>query len=254
MDIQFSDGGMALRFALFVLAALTVTGRVATASLLDPVVLNSGFEETQPGNSAPGWGWNSNEQAGYVSSTDAPHSGTRCLMLTNNTPVAFWIFTQIFQDVPVVANMPYEFSAWVRGEGVGGDCSLGGGPIPSGTYGWRRISCIMKTSDYAGTMRLTFSVPDKTKALYIDYVSLRPIGIPISGKGVNGLCLVPTAVTGDDTKEYLGFKLDCAGAGAVDAVIGDGKDALFKNRSEVKPGTDEIEWEWSTGKTQARSS
>ena len=241
---------------ILICLALTVP---SSASPLVPAIANPGFEETAPGNDAPGWGWYNRATASFRSETQNPHSGARCLVFTNGSDLAPEVYGRLFQNVAVLPGIEYELSVWVRAEEVASaihftDWNSYTLNVPEGTYDWQQISTVFRTKNDQHSLNLGINVVNRCRALAIDDVSLRPIGSPLKGEGIEGSYLVPGQVEGDKRPAYLGILITSAleGAATVKATITAGKETIFHKSSPVNPGENTIEWEWDSGSAAVR--
>ncbi|MHB1000519.1 MAG: beta-galactosidase [Armatimonadota bacterium] len=247
---------------LFVLiCVLVMLCGAAYSSALVPVIANPGFEEVVPGNDAPGWGWYvRTASASFRSSTDAPHSGTRCMVFTNGSGLQPEVYGRMHQGVGVMPSTTYELSVWVRGKEVAdglhftdwGAYTLN---IPSGTYGWRKLTATFKTSDAQTSLNLGINIVNKCKELAIDDISIRATGVPFSAPGISGALLIPGQVIGDNKNIPLFIHVSSAVKSPVtlDVSIADGKNLLFSKSMSVSAGESDFELQWNTGQTANRN-
>jgi len=245
-----------MRF-LIALSAMALAAP-SSASSPYPAIANPGFEETAPGNDAPGWGWYARAQASFRSSADNPHSGSRCLVFTNASSLAPEVYGRLYQGVAVSACTDYELSVWVRGEDVDPGIHFTDWDsymldLPSGTYGWQKISVVFRTKNGQTGLNLGINVVNKCKELAIDDVSLRPVGIPLKGNGVSGELLLPGRVDGDNKDSYLAVTLTSSSAATLMATITAGQEKLFEKTAEVKPGGNSFDWQWNSGTVVTRN-
>lgn len=248
-----------MRVFSLILVLLSLAAVPVTAAGLIPKIANAGFEETVTGSDTPGWGWQITCSARFRSDTTNPHSGKRCVVFTNDTELTPNAFGRFYQGVGVRPGTDYELSAWVRAESTTGanhftdwgSCTLS---IPGGTYDWKRISVVFRTKNDQNSLNLGINIVDKCKDLAIDDISLRPIGIPLKGQGIEGSYLMQQYVMGDDAKTPLIVTLNSSldSPATLQATIKDGGSVLFTKSGEIKPGANEIEWEWNSGKTTSR--
>jgi len=239
---------------LVIICVLSLVAGGAGASSLVPALANPGFEEVAQGNAAPGWGWYSRAAASLSSETADPHSGSRCLLFSNASPQAPEVYARLFQCFGVSANTRYQLSVWVRGEEVSEglhftDWATYTLNIPSGTYGWQRITAMVDTTDGQTQLNLGINVTNKCKALAIDDITLRPVGTPLKGIGIDGSVVVPGQVNGDNKPASLNVSLFSSlpdGAKLV-AAIKSGQDVLLDRSQALKPGDNTIDWQWNTG-------
>jgi len=229
-----------VRIAPIMVSLLVFTCLPANASLI-PVVANPGFEHAQPGNDAPGWAWLCSAQAGFHSETQDPHSGSRCLVLTNGSSLAPNVYGRLYQGVGVLLRTKYELAVWVRGQDIAEgshftDWSAFTLNIPAGTYGWRKISTVFTTSDSQYGLNLGINLTNKIKQIAIDDISLRPVGTEFKGTGVAGSFFFPGQVTGDNKPASVLICLTSSRTAKVEATIKSGKTELFRKSEEVNPG------------------
>ena len=104
--------------ASLVLSLALCTGMAWAGTSVVPVITDPGFEVIAPNNAAPGWAWITTAQAGFYSDTTNPHSGSRCLVFTNNSQMTPQVYGRLSQTISVSPNTKYELSVWVRGEDV----------------------------------------------------------------------------------------------------------------------------------------
>jgi len=213
-----------------------------------PVIVNPGFEE-----GSAGWGWYTRAKCTYGVTTKDPHSGNKCMAFHNESPLEPEVYGRLFQGIEVMPGIEYELSVWVRGSEVGNaihftDWNSYTLNIPDGTYGWRKISTRFRTKPDQNSLNLGINVVNLCQELAIDDVSLKPIGTPLSGDGVSGWFLVPGTVIGDNAPAWLGVYLNSEryGSTSLSTDIVAGKEILFHQMAEVKPGENVFEWEWNS--------
>ena len=228
----------------------------AAASNLVPTIADSGFE-----NNAAGWGWQviGGAQVSYELSTSNTHSGKYCIVFHSNSGIAPNVYGRLATGVTVVPSASYELSCWVRGEDVG----AGAGSshitdwnsyvldLPSGTYGWKKVSTEFTTKPGQNGINIGINITNTCKSLAIDDVVLRPLGGQLQADGISGIILTNPTVIGHGSPVAVCVLLQCSNKGAVAVeatVTGQGKKVASK-RSAVKPGENRIEWEWNTGKS-----
>ena len=243
-----------MRFALviLILAAMCVS---AAASDLVPTVPDSGFE-----NNAAGWGWQtySGAQAFYEVSTVNPHSGKHCVVFSSNFDTSPNVYGRLATGVNVLPSTKYELNCWVRGEDV--KDSAGSSHItdwltytltlPTGTFGWKKISTTFTTNPGQNGITIGINVSGRCKALAIDDIELRPLGGQLQGDGITGIILATPRVVGHDATAQLCVVLENSSTKAVaveSAVSIDGR-RVAKNRSRITAGENKIDWKWNTGK------
>ena len=229
----------------------------AAASSLMPVIANPGFESVAPGNDAPGWGWYARAQASFRSDTTNPHSGTRCMVFTNASDLAPEVYARLSQGVGVLPDTEYRLTAWVRGEDVAPgihftDWDSYMMSLPSGTFGWKKVSLTFRTRPGQTGLNLGINVVNRCKALAIDDITLRPIGIPIKGDGVSGSVLGPGQVQGDNKTAFVAVTVNSGFAGNVYACVKADDHTLFEKQAAIKQGENTFEWEWNTGTMAVR--
>lgn len=248
-----------MRVSVALLVGLVVCG-ACSASPLRPVVANGGFEDCVVGkvNDAPGWAWSSNIPAAFSVADSSPHSGSRCIVLTNQAFASWWMGARVYQNVPVLPGVRYEASVWVRGDGVGkgqafGDWRVFGVGLPSGTFGWRKITSIFRTHINQTACGIGVSLSEKCRALAVDDFELRAIGEPIEGPGISGSYVVPSVVDGNGAA-FLGVRATSArkSASTLRCTIKAGDAMIFDKSAPIKPGENTIEWEWNSGSVTAR--
>lgn len=245
------------RSLLCLLAALLML-TPASASVL-PQIANPGFEETAAGNDAFGWGWQCGAAAGFHSDTSNPHGGKRCVEFYNNSSLAPNVYARLYQGIGVLPGVEYELAVWVRGEDVAPgqhftDWNSYTLNLPSGTFGWQKVSVRFRTrSDQAG-LNLGINVVNTCKSLAIDDVSLTPIGAAIRGGGVTGSVLVQGRVSGDNKPASVAFMLKSSmGEGAkLSARISAGDITLLDRNEPVPAGESTIEMQCNSGSVLAR--
>ncbi len=237
-------------FAL-IMICIALAIPVAASSLV-PVIPNAGFEDVAPGNDAPGWGFYTRANAGFHSDTKNPHSGKRCLVFWDNSDIAPEVYERLACGVGVLPDTEYELSVWVRGEDVAKgshftDWDSYMMELPSGTYDWKKVTLRFRTKGSQNGLNLGINVVNRCKTLAIDDVSLRPIGIPLKGKGVDGSVLAPGQVSGDNAKTFVAITVDAQSAAEIRATIKAGNLVFFEKQAAVKQGENTFEWEWNTG-------
>lgn len=245
---------MRILASILICVALAVP---ASAASLIPVIPNAGFESVAPGNDAPGWGFYTRANAGFHSDTTNPHSGNRCLVFWDNSDLAPEVYERLSCGVGVLPDTEYELSVWVRGEDVASGSHFSDWDsytmnLPSGTYGWRRVTLKFRTKPGQNGLNLGINVVNRCKSLAIDDISLRPIGIPIEGEGITGSILAPGQVQGDNQKAFVNISVDSKIAGIAHAIIRAGDKIIFDKTVPMKPGENTFEWEWNTGALSVR--
>ena len=249
-----------MRFLIVVLLLALSTVAVFASSFLTPTINNYGFEEVTSGNDAPGWNWLTKSADAHMrSSTDNPHSGKRCLVITNNSSREPDVYGRLEQGVTVLPGIEYELSVWVRSEAVASpqdftDWQIYSLPTPTGNYGWQKISVRFKTKDDQTSLNLGINIVDKCKELAIDDIILRPIGTAIKGKGITGQIVSPGRVNGDNKPAYLGILINSErkAPATVEAVIYSGKEVIFKTTVAVNFGMNTLDCDWNTGTAKER--
>lgn len=245
---------MRLRLFLFVFLFLAVT-LFADPTLLSQVV-NAGFEDA----TFAGWGWYTRARASYSSETQNPHSGFRCVVFTNESPLEPEVYGRLYQGVPVLPGIEYELSAWVWGEEVAPgihftDWNSYTLNIPEGSYDWRRIFTRFTTKDDQNGLNLGINIVNTCKALGVDDIELRMIGIPFRARGFSGSLIIRGRIVGDSTEAQLLVAIhSCTLSNAsIEAVIR-GEDAvLFQKKVRLKKGRKNLEWKWNSGDIEERS-
>lgn len=243
-----------MRFLSTMLLILALCASAGAAGFV-PTVTNPGFED-----GTAGWGWQAMNgvQASFAIDTTNPHSGKQCLVFSNASGVAPNVYGRLTTWVDVIPSASYELSCWVRGE----DVAEGAGSshmtdwnsymleFPTGTFGWKKVSTVFTTRADQQSIGLGINITNKSKALAIDDVSLRPVGGQLQADGLSGIILVPTKVTGHDTQTPICVLLESSNksAVAVEATITTGPTEVFRKRSAVKQGENKIDWEWNTTK------
>lgn len=241
-----------MRRTALALIVLTALSSSAFCAML-PTIANPGFEETAAGNDAPGWGWYTRADCGFRSSTTDPHSGSRCMVFWDNSPLAPEVYGRLFQGVKVFPSTRYRLSMWVRADAVEKglhftDWSSYRLDIPEGTYGWRKISTEFTTKPGQGDLNLGINVVNRCKELAVDDIMLVPVGQPL--KGVKGSLVAPGQVTGDNAGATVGviIESDLKPGARVGVTITAGKQKLLDKTVSVE--TDKwTEFQWNTGTT-----
>ena len=251
---------MRLFATVLVFAALT-TGAFAASSLV-PAITNAGFEEVAPNDAAPGWNWLCSAQAGYRTETNNPHSGSRCLVISNQSGFQPNVYGRLRQTISVAPNTEYELSVWVRGVDVkseGDICHFSDWGtyrlnLPTGTFDWQKTSTTFKTKPDQTTLEIGVNAVNSCKELALDDIAVRPVGTLFKGNGVTGSFVVLGQVSGDNKPAPLTiFVTSTLSADAkLEAVIKSNKTVLFKQSVPVKPGENSFDWTWNTGKTDER--
>lgn len=248
-----------MRVVALLLVIASAAG-ICTASSLQPRLANPGFEEVSPGWDAPGWGWYSRAQAGFRSDTSDPHSGQRCLVFTNESPLEPEVYARLHQGVPVLPGVEYELSVWVRGEDVSNgqhftDWSSYHLNLPEGTFDWKQVSVRFRTKNDQNFLSLGINVVNRCKVLAIDDISLRAIGMPLRGAGVEGEFLTPGRVIGDNMPSTINISVTSSlPSSRLEALVcvGAGEGDLFRESVALNPGENEFTWEWNSGNTPSR--
>lgn len=225
-----------------------------------PQIANPGFEEFTEQNHAPGWGWYVHTaKASFRSETTNPHSGKRCLVFRNESGLAAEVYGRLFQHFGVLPGTKYELSAWVCGESVSRgihftDWNCYTLNVPEGTYDWRKISTEFVTGDGQTSLNLGINITNTCDALAVDDIAIRPVGMPLAGKGVSGSVLVPGQVFGDNKKAYLYVSLDSSWEtdGTIRARVKGGRESLLDVSEKVTSGENMFNWEWDTARGTSR--
>ncbi|MBN1899742.1 beta-galactosidase [Candidatus Sumerlaeota bacterium] len=219
-------------------------------------IANAGFEDA----SFAGWGWYARARAIYLSDTKNPHSGNRCVVFTNESPLAPEVYGRLYQGAPVLPGIEYELSAWVRGEEVASgihftDWNSYTLNVPEGTYDWRRIFTRFKTKEDQNGLNLGINVVNTCKALGVDDIELRPVGIPFRGMGFSASLIVQGRIIGDRTEAPLVIAIHtCALSNAtIEATIRSGDTVLFQEKERLKRGKRTLEWKWNSGDVEERT-
>lgn len=247
-----------MRYPAMILACIALTASCAAAALV-PTINNAGFEEVVPGNDAPGWGWYTRADASFRSDTTNPHSGKRCLVFVDRSPIAPEVYARLYQGVGIMPGIEYELSVWVRGEDVSTgihftDWSSYHLDIPAGTYDWKRVATRFRAGEGQTGVNLGINVVNICKELAIDDISLRPVGTILRGGGFEGSVIVPGQVQGDGATALLAVTIDSAPKDAViEASVVTGDEQVFSKAEPIKPGQDVVEWQWNTGKAAVRN-
>lgn len=240
---------------LLTIALLLATACTAhAASKLDVTITNPGFED-----GVTGWGWSTMGgcQSSYRSETANPHSGRKCLVLVNESGFGPNVYGRLVQAARVQPDTVYEFSVWVRGEGV----EAAQGPshftdwmtytvnLPSGTFGWTRVTGRVRTRPDQFFLNLGLNVVNSCKALAIDDVTLRAVGDEFKGQGVEGSVVAPRRVVGDDAPGYLAAIVRSTLSDAsVEAIISSDRAVILSKRAGLRRGETEIDWKWNSRK------
>lgn len=241
--------------ACIALAALaTVFPSPAAASAFSPVV-NAGFEDP----SMAGWGWYNRATAAFRSDTERPHSGERCVLFTNQSPLAPEVYGRLNQGVPVLPATEYELSVWVRGRNVKPAIHMTDWDrytlnFPDGTFDWRRVSLRFRTGDGQSTLNLGFNIVNQCEALWVDDVQLRPVGIPVEAKGLTASMYVPGQVEGDkvDAPFCVSIESNSRPGLTLTATVRAGEKSLFTKSVPVPTEPTAFEWSWNSGTTTER--
>ncbi len=246
-----------MRTIALILICIALAVPICAASLM-PAIANPGFESVVPGNAAPGWAWWNSAAAGFDSSTVNPHSGNRCMVFNNASDLAPNVYGRLSQGVGVMPDTEYELTAWVRGEDVAPgihftDWDSYTMNLPSGTFGWQKVSLRFRTRPSQTGLNLGINIVNRCKALAIDDISLRPIGIAFMGKGLSGSVLAPGQVQGDNQQAFVFIELKSEFAGTAHAIIKAGDKVIFDKAAPLKQGENAFEWEWNTGTSGARN-
>lgn len=240
---------------LAVVTLVLVTCTSASAVSFIPTVPNPGFED-----GTTSWSWNvhNGAQVSFEIDKKNPHSGKQCIVFTNNSGVTPHVYGRLSTGISVVPSASYELSCWVRGEDVQEPANANHITdwnsymlaLPSGTFGWTKISTIFTTRADQQGITLGINIANKCKVLAIDDVSLRPLGGQLQADGLIGIILVPTKIIGHDTDTPICVLIESTSksAASVEAVITDGKAEFFRKRASVKVGENKAEWEWNTAR------
>jgi len=242
---------MRLAFIVFIAAILCAS---AGASDLVPTVPNSGFED-----GTAGWGWQvmGGAQCYFEISIANAHAGRNCLVFHSGTGLAPNVYGRLATSVNVIPSARYELSCWVRGEDVAGgpgsshltDWNAYMLDLPSGTYGWQKVSTVFTTKPGQNGLSIGINITNKCKTLAVDDIVLKPLGGQLHGDGISGIILTNPTVIGHDSTVPVCIMLDNSNKNAVaveSAVTGQGK-RLASKRIGIKPGQNRLEWEWNSG-------
>ncbi len=244
-----------MRYILTVLALAVLAGPAAASSSYIPALADPGFEAN-----AKGWGWHifGPFQVSYTLSSTNPHSGKTCLEFTCSTPLTPNWFGRFESYANVLPSTRYELSCWVRGEEVSGEggsshfTDWGGYTLnlPTGTFGWKRVSVEFNTNPGQTTVALGLNIVNKCKTLALDDIELRPVGGRLEGKGISGIILCKPKVIGHNTPVATRLFVDCSATDAAvveSTVTTAGFTQVDYRRWFAKPGSNKFEWEWNTG-------
>lgn len=248
-----------MRIVAAVVLVVLCAGGACAASSLYPVFKNAGFEEEGGGISS--WEWYPGSAASCVIDTTNPHSGSRCLAFAD--PVEHPIlesFGRLQQWMGLLPGMKYELSVWVRGEDVRPgifftDWNSFRMDIPSGTYGWKKVSKVFLARDYLSWVNMGLNVGGPAKSFAIDDISLRPVGTPFEGGGIEGHHMTPGRVDGDNKNTPISISVNSSlkAEASVEVVIKAGDKPVFRKTAPIKPGTNTIDWEWNSGELITRN-
>lgn len=243
-----------MRFVAVIIISAICSASCAASNLV-PTIANSGFED-----GTAYWGWQviGGAQVSFEISTVNPYSGKKCVVFHNDSGIAPNVYGRLSTSVNVVPSARYELSCWVRGEDVAGgpgsshltDWNAYMLDLPSGTFGWRKVSTVFTTKPGQNALSIGINVTNKCKALAIDDVVLKPLGGQLQGEGISGIILTNPTAIGHDTAVPVCILLECDNKRAVvieGGITGEGVKVASK-RSALKQGQNKIEWEWNTGK------
>ncbi len=239
---------------VLILLALALLWAPAAASDLVPTVPDSGFE-----SNAAGWSWYTmgGAQVSYSFDSKNPHSGKSCIVFSNNSGIAPNVYGRLYTNVSVLPSTRYELSCWARGEDVGEggathftDWNCYTLDLPTGTFGWKRVSVEFTTPPGQATLNLGINVVNKCRTLAVDDVVLRPLGGQLQGEGINGVILTTSKVIGQDhvIPVCVLVESDSKTAAVVESTVRMNGKKIASNRSAIKQGTNKVEWEWKSGK------
>jgi len=242
-----------MRFGLTILAVAVLCASAAASDLV-PTIADPGFE-----NGAAGWGWQvMGAQASYELSTANPHSGKHCLVFHSNSGIAPNVYGRLSTTVNVIPSARYELSCWARGEDVGSgagsthitDWSSYMLDLPTGTFGWKKVSTEFTTGAGQQAINLGINVTNKCKTLAIDDIDLRPIGGQLQGKGISGIILTKPRVVGHDSPVPVCVLADVSSTNpvAIEISLSANGRQIAHNRSSLAVGKNKIDWEWDSGK------
>jgi len=243
-----------MKYALVVLAIAILRAPAAAGSLV-PTIADPGFE-----NGAAGWGWQvvGGAQASYEITTADPHSGKHCLVFHSNSGIAPNVYGRLVTGVNVIPSTKYELSCWVRGEDVAagagsshfGDWVAYMMDLPTGTFGWRKVSVEFTTAPGQQSINIGINITNKCKALAVDDVNLRPLGGQLQGNGVSGIILTNPRVVGHDSVVPVCVLADISGKTTrIEIAISTSGKQITSTRARLKPGQNKIDWEWNSGKS-----
>ena len=233
-----------------VIAIVLVMG-TASAGPLSELAPNPGFEE-----GAAGWGWQAHHgaQATYYSQSGDLHSGKKCLAFSNKSSAAPHVYGRLGTTIEVVPETEYELSVWVRGKDVAGseganhftDWNSYQLNLPTGTFGWQKRSTTFKTKPGQYYLNLGLNIADRIGELAVDDISLRALGVPIKGDGVDGSLLTIDKVIGHNAPGYLGVRINVSAPATLRAVVALGEQTVFAGKKPLGPGENTVEWEWDS--------
>ncbi len=236
--------------ALIIPALCTMAG----ASVLIPTIADPGFEKEPLG-----WSWQTMNaaRASYVIDTTDPHSGKRCVVFSNESGQAPHVYGRFNATANVVPNARYELSCWVRGEEVstqpGGfhmtDWNSYTLNFPTGTFDWQKVSIEFTTKHGQYSINLGINIANKCQALAVDDVSLRPLGGRLQADGIDGMILTEPKVIGQGVSVPVCVFLTTSSkkAATVESTVMYGERKIAEKRSPVRPGENQIDWEWKVG-------
>ena len=242
-----------MRFVLVVLAVAALCASAAASDLV-PTISNPGFED-----GVANWVWQpyGPVQASWEISDTNPHSGKNCMLFKSSTPATPNVFGRLHTNVNVLPSTEYELSCWVRGEDVGKgpgashitDWGVYMLPLPTGTFGWQKVTTKFTTGAGQQVINIGINVTDTCKALVVDDLSFRPLGGQLKGEGISGIILTGTKAIGHDTPVPSCVLVSSSNrdAAEVETIVSIHGKTVFSERNDLKLGENKIDWEWNTG-------
>jgi hypothetical protein len=139
------------------------------------LVVNPGFEK-----GSEGWRWinSRNARASGKVDTATAHTGRASYRITNASKVSPYVYCEIYQEVKVKPNTPYQISAWCKGLGASWVRLQGDykwtftRAAPEGDFDWVRLSGTHTTGPEQTVLPVMLHVESVTQAVWVDDVEV----------------------------------------------------------------------------------
>lgn len=237
---------------LLILALVLAAAITAQSAELVPTIANGGFEK-----GIEGWGWTvyNGARASWEISQTNPHSGKNCLVLRSSSGIQPHVYGRIITYVDTLPGTRYQLSCWVRGDQVGSgagsshftDWASYTLELPTGTFGWQKISTEFTTGPGQISVPVAVNVTNTAAELALDDIELVPKGGQLQAPGITGMMLVSTRIIGHDTDAPVAILVDnnAAAASLLVEVKKAGRTVTSKTFA-LRRGQNRLKWAYNT--------